>query len=166
MDGWFRDAAEHRDREDQPPHGDTEERQARRDARVAQPKQRRLQDPRKVDGEQQATADIAERIAGARHAVQLVRPGDVGQQRVVEHEAGRNTDVDNDEQQRGELPLASGDEKHRRGGADADGQEDGQQALLHPRVVGVRPKDWRHHRDDDQRQRCRGGESLRGDGRR
>ncbi len=162
----LRHAAEQGNREDQPPDGDAEEREPRGDAGIGEPEPFRLEDPGQVHRQQDAAAQVAERVPRARDAIHLGVGGDVRQQRVVEHEAARHADIADDEQRRGQPPVAAADLRHRRRAQHADAEEQSQQPLLGAGDVGVRPQHRRDDRDDGQRQRRRRGETLGRDRRR
>ena len=51
-------------------------------------------------------ADVAQRVSGGRDPVDLVRTGDVGEQRLVEHEAPAAPMSASDEEQRRQLEIA------------------------------------------------------------
>ena len=134
--GRLGDRPQQRDQEQQPPHRHARERGLGRHGGVGEAEGGRLQDPREVEQQQQAAAEVAERIARRRHAVGLVGPRDVRQQRVVEHRRARHADVAEDEQRGGEDPVALPDERHRGGCRDADEHEPGQQPLANAAEVG------------------------------
>ena len=128
--GRLGDAPEQRDGEQHPPDGDAEERepgrQGRRVLAQARPGRQaepgRLLDPGQVEGEQDAAADVAERVAGGGDPVDLVGPRDVGQQRLVEHEAAGHADERQHEEPAREPEVAALDQEHpgHRGDAQRD----------------------------------------------
>ena len=70
-----------------------------------------------VDQEQQAAAEIAERVAEGRNAIEILRLCDVQQQRIVEHHAAVEAHGAEHEQHRRREPLSLADEVQRARGA-------------------------------------------------
>jgi hypothetical protein len=86
----------------------------------------------------------------------------VGQERIVERQAGREADVSDAEEQRRHLPVAALNEEERAGCERPDGHENAQQALLDWRVVGYRAQNRRQDRRDRQGDRGGHGEAASG----
>ena len=72
---------------------DAQERQSRRLPCVAQAECRRRENPRDVEGEQQAAAEVSESVPSGRYAIDLVPARNVRQERVVERQARGEPDV-------------------------------------------------------------------------
>ena len=94
----LRHAAKQRNREHQPPDGDADERQLDRRDGVGQAERRAgCRIHARLTSSSDAAAEEPDRVAGGRDAVDLVRRGDVRQQRVVEDQARGDADVGDDE---------------------------------------------------------------------
>ena len=96
---------------------------------VGEAERLRTENPREVEQQQHAAAEIAERIARRRHAVGLFGPRDVREQRVVEDGRARHADVADEEEQSTpalQSPRSMSTMRGRR--RDADQHEDGKQA--------------------------------------
>ena len=126
-----------RDRKDHPPDRHAQKGEPRRDAAVGEAEPVRLQDPQQVDEQQDAAAEVSQRVARSRHAIHLVIGRDVRQQRIVEDEAARDPDVGDDEEPLGKPPVAGSDEHHGRRRQDADGHADRRASASSPREIGV-----------------------------
>ncbi len=141
----FGHAAQNRNREDRPPHGDAQKGEAR--AEVAA----QGQDHRYVDAQQQATAEITDGVSPGRNAILILLTRYVGQQGVIEDVGRGKADSADYEERRSQHPVARADE-HQQAGADsshANGK--GEKLLLATDDVGDRSENWRQHGNDDQR---------------
>ncbi len=139
---------EKRDREEPPPDRDGKEREPRGERRLrlvqprprGKPKPRRLLDPEQIEDQEQAAADIAERVTGRRDPVDLVVARDVGQHRIVEDEAAVGPDIRQHEQDGGKDPLTPMDEKHHPDRGKTHHQEPEEQPLLDRPRIGQCPE--------------------------
>ena len=138
----LRHVSEHRDRKDDPPDRHAQKRQPRCDPAVGKAEPVRLQDPQQVDQEEDAAADISERVTRGRHPIHLVIGRDVGQQRIVEDEAAGDPDVSDDEEPFGKPPVARTNEDHGRGRGDADGHAAGRASASSPLRNRHRRRGW------------------------
>ena len=157
--GGLGDLAEERDGEEHPPHGDAQERQPRRGARVRDAEALRVPEHGHVQGEEEAAAEVAQGEAGGRDAVHLVGGRDRREQRVVEGQGGGDGDVADHEGREGEAPLPLRDEVHGGGGGGAEGEEGAQEELLAAAVVGDRPEQGAEQADQDHGERRGEGEA-------
>ena len=77
-----------------------------------------------------AAAHVADGVAGRRHAIEVLVRHEVGQQRLVEHDAAGDADIADHEQHQRQLPVAALDPEHRRRRRGADADEHREQPLL------------------------------------
>ena len=144
-----------RNREHDPPDRHAQERRPRGLARIGEAEPRRPLNPQQVQRQQQAAAQVADGKACRRHGVELVAPGDVRQQRVVERQRSCGAHVAEHEEHQGEAPVARGHEDQAGRRQRAEEHEGDQQALLVPRGVGQCAERRRDHGGHGERDRGR-----------
>jgi len=105
--GRLRHVAKERDREHDPPHRHAGQARAHRHFASGQPEPGRLAHHEDVDREEHAAADVADRVAGRRYAIELVLGHEMRQQRLVEDDGAGDADVADHEQHEGEQPVAA-----------------------------------------------------------
>src|SRR5690606_38199972 len=125
---------------------------------ISKPKHAWLQGHPHVDGEQHAAAEIAEGITEAGDEVEVARPGNVHDQRVVEHGARGETHGADHEQRDGPGPVALRDEIQPCGGQHAHDGEQQQDLHAPPAAVGDGPEHRRQQGDDQACERVRHAE--------
>ena len=97
---------EERDGEHQPPDADAREREPDGGSGVGNAEPGRPLDHQQVDREQHAAAEIADRVAGRRHPIELLLADQMGEERLVEYDAAGDGDIADDEQDERKRPVA------------------------------------------------------------
>ncbi len=155
-----------RDGKRDPPDRHAEKRQVDAGHGIRQPEPLRLDDPGEIDREEQSAAEETHRERRRRHAVELVRPRDVRQKRVVEHDRAGHPDIAEHEERGGQLPVAFANQGHGRGRGRAHGEKAAEHLLPDAGIVGDGAKDRRHDGDRHERDGRDRGEPRRRDARR
>ncbi len=149
-------------RKHEPPDADAGERQPDGGARVRDPEPCRALNHQQIDGQQHAAAEVTDGITRRRHPIELGFADEMGEERLVEHDAGSDGDVPEHEEHQPELPIAGAHPEHRHRREDADHDEDAEHLLLHRRIVRDGAKKRRDQSDDDDGDRRCPGEAARG----
>ena len=104
-----------------------------------------------------SSAEVADCVAEGGDAVDVLIPGYVRKQRVVEDVPGSESDPGDDESERGDEPVTGADEDEQRHTDRSDQDRRSQKTLLSPSQVRDRPEDRRQDGNHDQRYRQRRG---------
>ena len=162
--------AKERNGKDQPPYSDGDKRESRRQrglrrrqtVTTRQAKGAGIRDPRQVERQQEAAADVAKRVTGGRDAIHFVFARDVRQERLIERHAARRA-TDGQHKDDGCVQnLAAADEKHGGRRGHADKHEGHEKLFLRGAIVGDGSQKRRQHRDEDGANRVRVAPPLRG----
>ncbi|MDZ7631823.1 MAG: hypothetical protein U5K74_10885 [Gemmatimonadaceae bacterium] len=110
--------------------------------------QPRLLDHGEGERQQQATADVTERVSRRRHPIDLALVCNVWQQRLIERHAPGRAGEREDERDRREHHVAALHEEHRRRRSGPEEHERDQEPLLRRLEVGQRAEDRRQNGDE------------------